>query len=186
MKRLVLFASILIMGFFASLSFFESPQLQAETTEKLKVFSIKEGKYMTTEKVILSEEEWKKRLTSDQYHILRKKGTERSFSGELLHNHAKGVYQCAGCGLDLYRSEDKFESHTGWPSFTRPVAPENIQTKPDNSLFMRSRTEVLCPRCGGHLGHVFEDGPEPTGLRYCMNSLALQFVSFEQESTEQE
>ena len=110
---------------------------------------------MTTGKVILSEEEWKQRLTPEQYRILRQKGTERSFSGELLYNHAQGVYQCAGCDLDLFLSGDKFDSRTGWPSFTRPVAPENIQTRTDNSLFLR-RTEVLCPRCGGHLGHVFE------------------------------
>ena len=178
MKRLVLAATLLMAGLFVPLSFFGNPGLEAGTIEKLKVFSVKEGKYMTTEKVILSEEEWKLRLTPEQYRILRQKGTERSFSGELLHNHAKGVYQCAGCGLDLFLSEDKFDSRTGWPSFTRPVAPENIQTRPDNSLFMR-RTEVLCPRCGGHLGHVFEDGPEPTGLRYCMNSMALQFVALE-------
>ena len=143
---------------------------------QLKVFSVEKGKYVMTEKVVKSEEEWKKSLTPEQFHILREKGTERAFSGKYWNNHAHGVYRCAGCGLDLYSSDAKFESGTGWPSFTAPVAPENVMTRPDNSWFSH-RTEVLCPRCGGHLGHVFDDGPKPTGLRYCMNSAALQFVA---------
>ena len=129
-----------------------------------------------SDKVVKSTEEWKKSLTPEQFHVLREKGTERPFTGKDWNNHAHGLYRCAGCGLDLFRSEDKFESGTGWPSFTRPIAPENVATRPDNSLFSH-RTEVLCPRCGGHLGHVFDDGPKPTGLRYCMNSAALQFVA---------
>jgi peptide-methionine (R)-S-oxide reductase len=141
---------------------------------KIKVYSVKEGRYVMTDRVVKSKEEWKKELGPEQFHVLREKGTERAFTGRYWNNHEHGIYRCAGCGLDLFRSEDKFESGTGWPSFTRPVAAENVETRSDNSLFM-NRTEVLCPRCGGHLGHVFEDGPKPTGLRYCMNSAALDF-----------
>lgn len=126
--------------------------------------------------VVKTKEEWKKLLTPEQFHVLREKGTEQATTGIYNNHHEHGVYLCAGCGLDLYRSEDKYESGTGWPSFTAPIALENITTSEDNSLFM-NRTEVLCRRCGGHLGHVFRDGPEPAGLRYCINSAALHFVS---------
>jgi peptide-methionine (R)-S-oxide reductase len=141
----------------------------------LKVYSAEQGKYIMSEKVVKTEDEWKRILTPEQYNILRKKGTERAFSGKLLNVHEKGVFRCAGCGLDLFSFEAKFESGTGWPSFTAPIAPENITTRSDNSFFMK-RTEVVCSRCGGHLGHVFDDGPKPTGLRYCMNSAAMQFA----------
>ena len=142
----------------------------------IRVYSVEKGTYVMTQTVVKTNEEWKKSLTPEQYHILREKGTERAFSGKYDKNHEHGIYRCAACGLDLYRSEEKYDSGTGWPSFTAPIAPENVGTRPDNSFFSQ-RTEVLCPRCGGHLGHVFDDGPEPTGLRYCMNSVALKFVA---------
>jgi len=115
-------------------------------------------------------------LSPEQYYILREKGTERAFTGKYDKHYEPGTYRCAGCGLDLFASKDKFDSRTGWPSFTAPVAEENIATEDDFSFFSH-RTELLCARCGGHLGHVFEDGPKPTGLRYCINSASLTFVS---------
>ena len=143
---------------------------------RLRVYSVEKKGYIMSDTVSKSKEEWKRLLTPEQFHVLREKGTEPAFSGKYANHHEHGTYRCAGCGLDLFRSEDKYESGTGWPSFTAPIAPENVRNQPDNSLFMR-RTEVLCPRCGGHLGHVFNDGPKPTGQRYCMNSAALQFVA---------
>ena len=143
---------------------------------RIRVYSVEKGDFVMTETVVKTNEEWKKTLTPEQYHILREKGTERAFSGKYDRNHEHGVYRCAACGLDLYRSEEKFDSGTGWPSFTAPIAAANVLNRPDNSFFSQ-RTEVLCARCGGHLGHVFDDGPKPTGKRYCMNSAALQFVA---------
>ena len=126
-------------------------------------------------KLILTEDEWKKRLTPEQFSVLRNNGTEQAFANTYYANHKDGTYVCAGCGLPLYSSESKYDSGTGWPSFTRPVSSENVSYKEDRKL-SATRVEVVCSRCGGHLGHVFPDGPLPTGKRYCMNSTALNFI----------
>ncbi|MCC7372841.1 MAG: peptide-methionine (R)-S-oxide reductase MsrB [Chloroflexi bacterium] len=117
--------------------------------------------------------EWRERLTPERYYVLRQKGTERPWTGEYNMTKIDGMYHCAGCGAELFTSDTKFDSHCGWPSFTSPVAQQNVELTADYSHGM-TRTEVTCKRCGGHLGHVFEDGPAPTGLRYCINSLSLQ------------
>jgi peptide-methionine (R)-S-oxide reductase len=125
-------------------------------------------------RIVKTDAEWKKSLTPEQYRILREKGTEWAFTGKYWNHHAAGVYVCAGCGLELFDSRTKFESGTGWPSFWTPVASGHVDEHRDTTFGM-ARTEVLCARCGGHLGHVFDDGPKPTGLRYCINSASLDF-----------
>jgi peptide-methionine (R)-S-oxide reductase len=130
---------------------------------------------MSDAPVVKSELQWREQLTPEQYEILRRAGTEAPFTGEYVYNKASGMYRCAACRADLFASDTKFESHTGWPSFTEPAVAAAVELRADNSLFMR-RTEVRCRRCGGHLGHVFDDGPGPGGQRYCINSAALSFA----------
>jgi peptide-methionine (R)-S-oxide reductase len=146
--------------------------------EPVKVKTVREITYTDGEfdgvKIVKTSPEWKKILTADEFAVMRLEGTERPYSGEYTDNHRHGTYYCAACGLALFKSETKFDSGTGWPSFYQAINKKNVKEKTDRSLG-EERTEVECARCGGHLGHVFDDGPRPTGLRYCMNSISLRF-----------
>jgi peptide-methionine (R)-S-oxide reductase len=166
MKETVYFIAALLIGVFA----FAEMKNNSGT---IKLYSVEKKGFIMSEKINKTDQQWKETLTPDQYQVLRKKGTERPFTGEYWKSKEKGTYKCAACGNDLFSSTTKFDSGTGWPSFYKPVAEENVESERDSTLGM-VRTEVLCSRCGGHLGHVFDDGPEPTGLRYCINSASLK------------
>ena len=142
---------------------------------EMQIFDAKQNRTVTLERIDKSDAEWEKLLTREQYEITVRKGTEIPGTCTLDHVHEPGLFRCVRCGTDLFRSSTKFDSGTGWPSYYEPVSPLNLQEQPDTSL-ARLRTEVLCARCGAHLGHVFDDGPPPTGRRYCINGIALQFV----------
>jgi len=201
MKRFsgfVVLAAVLVVGFAIAAPPEEEKAKTPQPTAKQKTPAAKPGKNtvavrvfnregklvgpIESPKVSYSLAEWKRRLSPDQFKILRSKGTEQAFCGTLLDNKLDGVYTCAGCGLPLFASDSKFHSGTGWPSFFQPISAENVSQHSDRSHGM-VRTEITCTRCGGHLGHVFEDGPKPTGLRFCLNSESLTFTESDKLST---
>jgi peptide-methionine (R)-S-oxide reductase len=169
MNRRRFMISTLAVGAVAAASRFSLGETASQKREDKKA-----PKSKGVEKLTKTDAEWKQSLTPEQYAVMREKGTERPFTSELNTIHEEGTFECAACGLPLFSSKAKFDSGTGWPSFYEPIAKENVDEETDRSLW-ETRTEVLCARCGGHLGHVFPDGPKPTGLRYCMNGVALKF-----------
>ena len=171
---LIIFIPLFLIGVYAAMQLPNNSQTYSESQMMSDSIKNSRGEEMEI-KVKKTEEEWKKELTPEEYRILREKGTERAFTGKYDHFFEKGVYKCAACGNELFSSDKKYDSGCGWPAYWTPLAKDKIILKDDRSFGM-TRTEVMCANCGGHLGHVFDDGPEPTGQRYCINSVSLEFV----------
>jgi peptide-methionine (R)-S-oxide reductase len=178
LKKLLLYTIMLAILLLVALTIAETTRPPTKQTGETRSMNDDTKSDDTDDGLPQTESEWKERLTPEQFYVLRRKGTERAFTGEFWKTKDEGMYECAGCGQTLFSSAAKFDSGTGWPSFWEPVEESHVATESDDGFFMR-RTEVVCSRCGGHLGHVFDDGPKPTGLRYCINSAALRFAKEE-------